>query len=89
MHGKISTLSHTGKGVFEGIENEYDITRYHSLIIERETFPDDLEITAETDDGKIMGIQHKNLPIHGVQFHPESIATQHGHKLLENFVRLL
>jgi anthranilate synthase component 2 len=88
-HGKISKISHTDKGVFKGIPSPYPVTRYHSLIVERQTLPADLEITAETDDGLIMGLQHKTKPVHGVQFHPESIATEHGHALLKNFVGLL
>jgi len=86
MHGKTSTVHHKGTGVFEGIPNPFLATRYHSLIIERESLPDCFEITAETEDGLIMGIAHKTLPIFGVQFHPESIASEHGHRLLANFL---
>ncbi len=86
MHGKTSMMHHTGKSVFKGLPNPFEATRYHSLIVKRETLPDCLEITAETDDGVIMGLQHKTLPVHGVQFHPESILTQHGKKMLENFL---
>ena len=86
MHGKLSTITHTGKGVFKGLPKSFDITRYHSLIVERATLPDCLEITAETADGTIMGLQHKTHPVHGVQFHPESIASQQGHALLANFL---
>lgn len=86
MHGKISPVKHSGKGVFRNLPSPFNATRYHSLIVERGTLPDCLEITAETDDGLIMGLQHKTLPIHGVQFHPESIASEHGHAMLKNFV---
>lgn len=88
MHGKLSTITHTNKGVFQGLPKQFEITRYHSLIVERATLPDCLEITAETSDGIIMGLQHKTHPVHGVQFHPESIASQQGHALLANFLRL-
>lgn len=86
MHGKLSTITHTNKGVFAGLEPAFEVTRYHSLIVERETLPDCLEITAETDDGIIMGLQHKEAPVHGVQFHPESIASEHGHQIIANFL---
>lgn len=86
LHGKTSHIKHVERGIFKGIANPYCVTRYHSLIAEKETLPDCLEITAETDDGIIMGLSHKDLPIHGVQFHPESIATEQGHDLLRNFV---
>jgi anthranilate synthase component 2 len=88
MHGKLSTIRHAGKGIFKGLPQDFEITRYHSLIVERETLPDCLEITAETDDGLIMGLQHKSHPVHGVQFHPESIASEYGHALLANFLEL-
>ncbi|MGK2285973.1 anthranilate synthase component II [Pedomonas sp. V897] len=88
MHGKRSAVRHTDKGVFAGLPNPFQATRYHSLIVERETLPECLEITAETEDGIIMGLQHRQLPIHGVQFHPESIATEAGHDLLGNFLAL-
>jgi anthranilate synthase component II len=88
MHGKLSKMHHTGKGVFAGLPQDFSATRYHSLMIERENFPDCLEITAETADGVIMGVQHKEHPVHGVQFHPESIASEHGHRLLANFLDL-
>lgn len=88
LHGKTSIIKHTDNKMFSGIVSPYTVTRYHSLIVERNSVPDCLEITAETDDGIIMAISHKEKPIQGVQFHPESIATQHGHALLENFVRL-
>ena len=85
MHGKTSAISHTGQGVFAGISNPLEATRYHSLIVERESLPDSLEITAETNDGIIMGFRHKHCRIEGVQFHPESILTQEGHSILRNF----
>lgn len=88
MHGKISSVSHDGKGVFEGLPSPFEATRYHSLVVDRATIPDCLEITAETGDGMIMGLQHKQFQVHGVQFHPESIASEHGHKILQNFLRL-
>lgn len=86
MHGKMSEISHTGMGVFRGLPNPFEATRYHSLTIAPETLPDCLIETASTSDGVIMGVQHKTLPIHGVQFHPESIASQHGRDLLSNFL---
>jgi anthranilate synthase component II len=88
MHGKLSTITHTDKGVFKGLPEEIEVTRYHSLIVERATLPDCLDITAETSDGIIMGLMHKTHPVHGVQFHPESIASQQGHALLANFLEL-
>ena len=88
MHGKLSTITHTGKGVFKGLPKQFEITRYHSLIVERSTLPDCLEITAETADGIIMGLQHKTHPVHGVQFHPESIASEQGHAIVANFLGL-
>ena len=88
MHGKLSTITHTNKGIFKGLPKSFEITRYHSLIVERATLPDCLEITAETSDGIIMGLQHKTHPVHGVQFHPESIASEQGHALLANFLAL-
>lgn len=86
MHGKVSPVYHQGKGIFAGLRTPFNATRYHSLIVEKESLPDCLEITAETSDGIIMGLQHKTLNVHGVQFHPESIASEYGHELLENFV---
>jgi anthranilate synthase component 2 len=91
MHGKLSSIHHAGKGVFAGLPSPYNATRYHSLVVERATFPDCLEITAWTQlpDGsmdEVMGMQHRTLPIQGVQFHPESILTEHGHALLKNFL---
>lgn len=89
MHGKTSRIQHTGKGVFAGIPSPFTATRYHSLIVERASLPDCLEITAETEDGIIMGLAHKTQPVFGVQFHPESIASEHGHDLLANFLKVL
>ena len=88
MHGKLSPISHKDTDVFKGLPNPFEATRYHSLMVERESFPDCLEITAESDDGVIMGLAHRDLPVYGVQFHPESIASQHGHALLRNFLDL-
>jgi len=86
MHGKTSPIHHTGKSVFKGLPNPMTATRYHSLVVKRESLPDCLEITAETVEGDIMGLCHKELNIHGVQFHPESILTEQGHDLLQNFL---
>jgi len=86
MHGKTSLIHHTSRSVFTGLPNPFTATRYHSLVIERETLPECLEITAWTDDGEIMGVRHKTLAVHGVQFHPESILTEHGHDMLKNFL---
>jgi anthranilate synthase component 2 len=88
MHGKTSPIHHTGKGIFAGLPNPFTATRYHSLSVRRETMPKVLEITAWTDDGEVMGVQHVSRPIFGVQFHPESIATEGGHALLANFLDL-
>lgn len=88
MHGKISSIDHRGRGVFRGLNGPFMGTRYHSLVVKRDTLPADLEITAETDDGVIMGLQHKSAPLHGVQFHPESIMSDHGHRILQNFLEL-
>ena len=85
MHGKTSLIRHDGKGIFKSLPNPFEATRYHSLIVDRDTLPDDLEVTAETDDGLIMGLRHKIFPVEGVQFHPESILTNVGYSLLENF----
>ncbi|MEL6570388.1 MAG: aminodeoxychorismate/anthranilate synthase component II [Pseudomonadota bacterium] len=87
VHGKMGVMHHTGKSVFEGLPTPFAATRYHSLVVKRDSLPECLEITAELEDGTIMGLVHKELPIHGVQFHPESIASEHGHKLLKNFVK--
>ncbi len=88
MHGKTCMMSHDGRGVFAGLPTPYRITRYHSLVIERETCPDGFEVSAWTEDGEIMGVRHKILPMEGVQFHPESIMTEHGHALLKNFLQM-
>jgi anthranilate synthase component 2 len=86
MHGKTSSIAHTGVGVFQNIPSPYTVIRYHSLAIERASLPDCLEVTAWTDDGEIMGVRHKELNVQGVQFHPESILSEHGHLLLKNFL---
>jgi anthranilate synthase/aminodeoxychorismate synthase-like glutamine amidotransferase len=88
MHGKLSPIQHTGKGVFSGLPSPFTATRYHSLLVERSSLPDCLEITAETAEGEIMGLQHKQFSVHGVQFHPESIATEGGVQILKNFLAL-
>ncbi len=88
MHGKLSGVQHKGQSVFEDVPSPFEATRYHSLIVERDTLPDDLEVTASSDDGLIMGMQHRVLPLHGVQFHPESIASENGHALLANFLAI-
>lgn len=88
MHGKLSTIRHTNKGLFKNLPEEVQITRYHSLIVERSSLPACLEVTAETPDGLIMGLMHKEHPVHGVQFHPESIASEQGHALLANFLEI-
>lgn len=88
VHGKLGTIAHTGTGVFAGLPSPFHATRYHSLIVDRASLPDTLEVTAELADGTIMGLAHRALPIHGVQFHPESIASEHGHALLRNFLDL-
>ncbi len=86
MHGKTSLIHHLNNSVFTGLPNPFLATRYHSLVIEKESLPDCLEITAWTDDGEIMGVRHKTMNVHGVQFHPESILTEHGHEMLKNFL---
>ena len=88
MHGKMSDMHNQGAGIFEGLPSSFTATRYHSLVVERASLPDTLEITAETKDGLIMGLRHQSRPIFGVQFHPESIASQYGYQLLANFLRL-
>jgi len=86
VHGKMGAMKHSGKGLFAGLPSPFDATRYHSLVVARETLPACLEVTASLEDGTIMGLQHRELPIHGVQFHPESIRSEHGHQLLQNFL---
>jgi anthranilate synthase component 2 len=86
VHGKLSEIRHQGGGVFRGINAPFQATRYHSLVVERASMPQDLDVTAEADNGLVMGVSHKSLPAHGVQFHPESIASEHGHRILKNFL---
>ena len=86
VHGKMGKMHHAGQGLFADLPTPFEATRYHSLIVERATLPSCLEVTAELEDGTIMGLHHKTLPIHGVQFHPESIASEHGHHLMRNFL---
>jgi len=88
MHGKTSEVTHDGTGVFAGVANPVRVTRYHSLVVERSTMPSSLRITAETADGLVMGVRHESLPVHGVQFHPESILTENGHRMLQNFLSM-
>ncbi len=88
VHGKLSEIKHQGQGVFRGINAPFKATRYHSLVVDRATWPDVLAVTAETDDKLVMGLSHKTLPLHGVQFHPESIASENGHTILKNFLDL-
>jgi anthranilate synthase component II len=88
VHGKLSEIRHRGTGVFRGINAPFKATRYHSLVVERDTMPAELTVTAETDDGLVMGLAHSRLPVHGVQFHPESIASEHGHLMLKNFLEI-
>ncbi len=88
VHGKLSEIRHRGDGVFRGINAPFQATRYHSLVVERATMPNGLDLTAETDDRLVMGVSHARLPVHGVQFHPESIASEHGHLILKNFLEL-
>ena len=88
VHGKMGTMHHEGEGLFKDVPTPFEATRYHSLIVERATLPACLTVTAELSDGTIMGLQHNSLPIHGVQFHPESIASEHGHQLLKNFLSI-
>ena len=86
VHGKMGVMHHNGTGVFQGLPTPFSATRYHSLVVDTQTLPDCLDVTARLDDGTIMGLSHKTLPIHGVQFHPESIRSEHGHQLLQNFL---
>ena len=86
VHGKMGAMHHSGKGVFAGLPSPFEATRYHSLIVDRASLPDSLEVTAWLEDGTIMGLKHRELPIEGVQFHPESIASEHGHRMLKNFL---
>jgi anthranilate synthase component 2 len=88
VHGKLSEIRHRGSGVFRGINAPFQATRYHSLVVDRASMPDELALTAETDDRLVMGVSHARLPVHGVQFHPESIASEHGHLILKNFLEL-
>jgi anthranilate synthase component 2 len=88
VHGKLSLIEHQGEGVFRGINGPFRATRYHSLVVNRASLPSDLTVTADTDDGLVMGLAHTKLPVHGVQFHPESIASEHGHVILKNFLDL-
>ncbi|SDG77768.1 anthranilate synthase component II [Pelagibacterium luteolum] len=88
MHGKVSTISHDGRGVFRGLNKQFDATRYHSLVVRDDTLPAELSVTARSDDGQIMGLQHRDLPVHGVQFHPESISSENGHAILQNFLNI-
>jgi anthranilate synthase component 2 len=88
VHGKLSQIKHSGQGVLRGINGPFAATRYHSLVVKRETMPAELSVTAETDDGLVMAVSHKTHPVHGVQFHPESIASEHGHTILKNFLDL-
>ncbi|WP_299552857.1 aminodeoxychorismate/anthranilate synthase component II [uncultured Tateyamaria sp.] len=89
VHGKMGTMHHDGMSVFKGLPTPFEATRYHSLIVDRDSLPDELEITGALKDGTIMGLAHKELPIHGVQFHPESIRSEHGHAMLQNFLDLM
>ena len=89
VHGKMGTMVHEGKGVFAGLPSPFQATRYHSLVVDPDTLPDELEVTATLENGVIMGLQHRELPIQGVQFHPESIASEHGHALLQNFLNMM
>ena len=86
VHGKLSEIRHNGSGIFRGINAPFKATRYHSLVVERASMPRELTVTADTDDGVVMGLAHTQLPVHGVQFHPESIASEHGHLMLKNFL---
>jgi anthranilate synthase component II len=87
MHGKVSRIRHDGRGVFAGLPQDFVATRYHSLVVERETLPGELEVTAQSEDGEIMGLRHRSLAVEGVQFHPEALLTEHGHRMLKNFLK--
>jgi anthranilate synthase component 2 len=87
MHGKVSRIRHDGRGVFAGLPQDFVATRYHSLVVERATLPGELEVTAQSEDGEIMGLRHRVLAVEGVQFHPEALLTEHGHRMLENFLK--
>lgn len=89
VHGKMGEIQHTNRGLFEDLPSPFQATRYHSLVVERDSLPDALEITAELEDGTIMGLQHREFPMHGVQFHPESIRSEHGHAMLQNFLKTM
>jgi anthranilate synthase component 2 len=89
MHGRTSPIEHAGEGLFRGLPSPFCATRYHSLIVERESMGPDLVVTAWTREGEVMGLRHRTLPVHGVQFHPESFLTEHGHALLQNFLNML
>jgi anthranilate synthase/aminodeoxychorismate synthase-like glutamine amidotransferase len=88
MHGKVSRVAHDGEGVFSSIPQQFVATRYHSLVVERDSLPSCLEVSAQSEDGEIMGLRHRGLPVEGVQFHPEALLTEHGHRMLENFLRI-
>jgi anthranilate synthase component 2 len=88
MHGKVSTITHDGRGVFRGLNKQFEATRYHSLVVRDETLPGELTVTARSNDGQIMGLQHRDLPVQGVQFHPESISSENGHAILQNFLNI-
>ena len=86
IHGKVSRIRHDSKGVFDSLHEEFTATRYHSLVVERESLPGCLAVTAQSEDGEIMGLRHRELPVEGVQFHPEALLTEHGHRMLQNFI---
>lgn len=88
MHGKVSTITHDGRGVFRGLNRQFEATRYHSLVVREDSLPSALTVTARSGDGQIMGLQHRELPVHGVQFHPESISSENGHAILQNFLNI-
>ena len=88
MHGKVTEITHNGGGVFSGLPDTYEVTRYHSLVVREEAFPEELQVDARSEDGVIMGMSHKTWPVYGVQFHPEAVLTQYGHELLRNFTEI-